>query len=67
MRKKDLAERLARESNLPAAAAADELDDALHSILKTLRHNDRPRSTALEKLIQEATHAPERKGRPARP
>jgi hypothetical protein len=66
MKKKDLAELLARESNLPAGAAADELDDALHSVLKTLRHNDRLRSTALQKLLHEATRAPERKARPAR-
>jgi nucleoid DNA-binding protein len=65
MKKKDLAERLARETNLSPGAAADELDYALHSVLKTLRHQDRQRPTALQKLIQEATRSTERKGRPA--
>jgi hypothetical protein len=63
MKKKDLAELFAKETKLPAGAAADELDDALHSVLKSRRHNERPKVTALERLLREAKCAPARKER----
>jgi len=37
MKKNDLARRLARETSLSKAAAADELDRIVHDILKNLR------------------------------
>ncbi len=37
MKKNDLAQRLARDTNLSKAAAADELDRVVHDIVKNLR------------------------------
>jgi nucleoid DNA-binding protein len=37
MKKPDLARRLARQSNVSPAAAADEIDRVVHKILKSLR------------------------------
>ena len=54
MKKKDLAERIAKEVHLPTATAADELDDAIHRVLRSLRNPNRPRATALERLVNEA-------------
>lgn len=65
MKKKDLAERIARETRLSAGRAADELDDAIHRVLKSLRSQNRPRATALERLLEEA--AGETKRWPAKP
>lgn len=60
MEKKELTERLARETKLPPASAADELDNAVHDVLRSLKRHERPRATALQRLIDEARCAPER-------
>jgi hypothetical protein len=66
MRKKDIAERLAQQTKKTAGAAADELDDAISSVLKNLRHRQRPAPNALQRLIEEAKPEPGKKGRHAK-
>lgn len=60
MKKRDLTERIARDARLSAGTAADELDDAIHRVLKNLRSQNRPRATALERLLHEAAGGPKR-------
>ncbi len=56
MQKKDITERLARETHLPPAIAADELDDALHTVLKSMRNPGQAKPGALQRLIREAAN-----------
>jgi hypothetical protein len=54
MQKKDLTERLAKEAHLPQAIAADELDDAIHSVLRNMRNPEKAKPSPLLRLIREA-------------
>jgi hypothetical protein len=54
MQKRDLTERLAKEAHLPQAIAADELDDAIHNVLKNMRNPEKAKPSALQRLIREA-------------
>lgn len=65
MKKKDLTERLAETAKVPAAAAADELDSAIHSVLKSMRKHGPSRPNALQRLIEEGECSPDPKGRRA--
>ena len=51
MRKEDLARRLARESHLSQARARDQVDRAIHNILKNLREGKPVAIPGLGKLV----------------
>lgn len=69
MKKKDLAQRLAEETRTTESAAADALDDAIHGVIRNLKHSRprQPKPNALERLIKEADCSPARKGHCAQP
>jgi nucleoid DNA-binding protein len=50
MKKPDLAKRLARRSGLSVAEAADQLDRAVHQIVRKLRRGEEARLPGLGKL-----------------
>ena len=64
MKKRELARKLAEQTRQTESAAADELDDAIHSVIKGLKNTRRQqtRPNALERLIEEAECAPDVKG-----
>jgi hypothetical protein len=69
MRKKELAETLARETGQTESAAADALDETIHGVIKRMknpRHRQTPKPNALERLIEKADCAPDEKGRSAK-
>ncbi len=55
MKKKELAARLAKQTRQSKGAAADELDQAIHSVLKNLRDPEHQKPNALQRLIEEAS------------
>ena len=63
MEKKELAERLAEEAKVPPSAAADELDNAIHGVIKNLRNRKTSHPNALQRLIGEANCSPDGKRR----
>lgn len=65
MKKKDLAERLAQTAKVPPALAADELDSAIHSVVKSMRKHGPSRPNALQRLILEGNCALDPKGQRA--
>ena len=67
MRKKELAERLAQQTQQSESAVADQLDEAIHGVLKGLRHRKSPKPNALQRLLEEADGMPDGKGRHAEP
>ncbi len=66
MEKKELAQKLADENQIPAADAADELDTALHHLVRNLRNHERLRPSALQRLMEEAGYTADPKKRHAR-
>lgn len=52
---------------MPAAAAADELDTALHHVIRNLRNRERLRPNALQRLMEEAGCSADPKQRHAKP
>jgi len=51
MRREELASKLARKANLPAAAARDEVDAMVHKILKSLREGRPVEFPGIGKLV----------------
>jgi hypothetical protein len=66
MKKKDLAARLAQQTQQSEGAAADALDLAIHDVLRNMRHPEHPQKNALQRLLEEAKVASVKKGRNAR-
>jgi hypothetical protein len=66
MRKKELAERLAKQTQQSEGAAADQLDEAIYRVLKNLRHPESPKPSALQRLLEEANRTPGEKRRQAK-
>jgi nucleoid DNA-binding protein len=54
MNKKELAQKIAEQTNVTPGEAADELDQAIHDVLNNLRGRRRRSPTALQRLIEEA-------------
>ena len=65
MKKKELTELMAEQAHLAPAEAADELDNAIHGVLKNMRKHGPSRPNALQRLINEADCAPDGKGKRA--
>lgn len=66
MEKKELAERIAAQTKVPAGAAADELDQAIHDVVNNLRKRESGRPNALQRLMEEAKCPPLEKRRKAK-
>lgn len=67
MRKKEIAERLAEQTDNTPSAAADALDEAITAVLKNIRAGQHNGSNALQRLIDEARSGLVHKGRHQQP